>query len=167
MKPINTHLDSKLTAQTRKLEQMTLILNRNLPPECYGHYHVANIRHDTVIIITDSPVWTTRLRQLGPLILKILTSFQDNHQTNHQTNHLTHSTLTASIQPDSMQQQLHHVRIISRYGPVPDHHQPAPVKRTISQQSCQQITQTASYISDKKLKNALLKISKHSNKSEP
>ena len=148
MRPINIHLDSKLTAQTRKLEQMTLILKNKLPPECDGHYHVASIRNDTVIIITDSPVWTTRLRQLGPLILQALIDSLADLQPN-------------STQPNSIQQRLHHVRVVSRYGPVPDHHQPTAVKRTISQQSCQQITQTASYISDEKLKNALLKISRH------
>ena len=145
MKPINIHIDSKLTAQTRKLEQMTMLLKNNLPPECDGHYHVANIRDDTVVVITDSPVWTTRLRQLGPLILQILSRSVQAH----------------SMGPKSTQQQLHHVHIVSRYGPIPDHHQPPAVKRTISQQSRQQIEQTASYISDKKLKNALLKISKH------
>ena len=145
MRPINIHLDSKLTAQTRKLEQMNLILKSNLPPECDGHYNVAGIRGDTVIIITDSPVWTTRLRQLSGLILQTLTRSAPAH----------------SDLAQSSQQPLHHVRVVSRYGPIPDHHQPTPVKRTISQQSCQQIAQAASYISDKKLKNALLKISRH------
>jgi len=140
MRPINIHLDSKLTAQTRKLEHLTLILKNNLPPECDGHYHVASIRNDTVIIVTDSPVWTTRLRQLGPLILQAL----------------------ANSAADSVRQRLLHVRVISRHGPSLNQRQPAVVKRTISQQSCRQIAQTASYISDKKLKNALLKISRHS-----
>jgi predicted nucleic acid-binding Zn ribbon protein len=152
MRPINVHLDSKLTAQTRRLEQMTLILKSRLPPECDGHYHVASIRDDTVVIITDSPVWTTRLRQLGPLILQSLAN-----SPSYSAHHSAHSSTRAN----SIQQQLHHVRIVSRYGPIPDHHQPRTVKRTISQQSRQQIAQTASYISDKKLKNALLKISRH------
>ena len=152
MRPINIHLDSKLTAQTRKLEQMTMLLKNNLPPECDGHYHVASIRDDTVVVITDSPVWTTRLRQLSPLILQIL--------ADHMANPLAHSA-THSVQPNSIQQRLRHVRIVSRYGPIPDHHQPTAVKRTISQQSRHQIAQTASYIGNKKLKNALLKISRH------
>jgi hypothetical protein len=150
MKPINTHLDSKLMTQARKLEQLTLVLRNNLPPECGDHYHVTGIRTDTVMIVTDSPAWTTRLRQLSPSILQALATASTST-----------STLTNAIR---LPHAIHHVRINTRHGPVPDRHQPTAMKRTISQQSRQHIAQTASYISDKKLKNALLQISKHGKK---
>lgn len=132
------HLDSGLKAQARKLEKLTLTLKQHLPPECDGHYYVTNIHENTVVIITDSPVWTTRLRQLGPLILQSLSG------------HSAHP--------------LHHVRISSRLGPVIERPTVTKVQRSLSRRSSDQIAQTASYIGDSKLKNALLKISRHRKK---
>lgn len=138
MRQLNNALDPRILAQARKLEKLTMLLRNALPPECDGHYHVAAIHNDTLVIVTDSPVWTTRCRQLGPLILQ---------------------TLKNKVPPI-----LQHVRIISRHGPVVSTHEPAVVKHELSQQSSQHIAQTAAYIKDKPLKEALLKISRHGQK---
>jgi hypothetical protein len=138
MKPLNNALDPVILAQTRKLEHLTMLLRNKLPPECDGHYHVAAIHNSTLVIVTDSPVWTTRLRQLGPLILQ---------------------TLKKKV-PYSLQ----HVRIISRHGPAVSIYETPVVKHELSQQSSQHIAQTAAYIKDKPLKEALLKISRHGQK---
>lgn len=138
MKPFNAQLDSRLLARTRTLSQLTLLLRNALPPECDGHYNVAAIHDRTVIIVSDSPVWTTRLRQLGTSILQTLAG--------------------------KTRQPLQHVRIISRHGPVVSDYKQPVVKRQLSQQSGRQITQTASYINDKSLRDALLKIARRSKK---
>lgn len=131
MKKLNNALNPGLLGQTRKLEHLTMLLSNSLPPECYGHYHVAATHGSTLVIVTDSPVWTTRLRQLGPLIIQTMQG--------------------------SVPQKLQHVRIISRHGPVVSNYQPPVVKHELSQQSSNHIAQTAEYIKDKPLKEALLK----------
>ena len=138
MKQLNTALDPTILAKARKLEHLTTLLRNELPPECDGHYQVAAIHDRTLVVVTDSPVWTTRLRQLGPLILQIL--------------------------ENKTPQNLQHVRIISRHGPTISNHEPPTVKHELSQQSSQLIAQTASYIKDKPLQKALLKISRHGKK---
>ena len=141
MKQLNNALDPGILAHARKLERLTMLLRNELPPECDGHYHAAAIHDNTLVIVTDSPVWTTRLRQLGPKILQLL-----KNKT-----------------PRSLQ----HVRIISRQGPAVSNHEPPVIKRELSQTSSQHIAQTASYIEDKPLKKALLKISRHGQKKTP
>lgn len=138
MKKLNNALNPSILGQTQKLEHLTMLLRNSLPPECDGHYHVAATHGPTLVIITDSPVWTTRLRQLGPLILQTM---QEN-----------------------VPLKLQHVRIISRHGPVISTYQPPVVKHELSQQSSRHIAQTAEYIKDKPLKNALLKIARHGQK---
>lgn len=135
MKQLNNVLDPGILAHSRKLEQLTMLLRNALPPECDGHYHAAAIHDNTLVIVTDSPVWTTRLRQLGPQILQIL--------------------------KNKTPRKLQHIRVISRHGPAVSNHEPPVIKRELSQQSSQHITQTANYIKDKSLKEALLKIAQH------
>ena len=141
MKQLNNALDPGILAHARKLERLTMLLRNELPPECDGHYHAAAIHDSTLVIVTDSPVWTTRLRQLGPQIIQLL--------------------------KNKIPQSLQHVRIISRHGPAVNKHEPAVVKHELSQQSSQHIAQTASYIKDKPLREALLKISRHGQKKHP
>lgn len=117
-----------------------MLLRTELPPECDGHYHAAAIHDSTLVIVTDSPVWTTRLRQLGPLILQTL--------------------------KNKTPQVLHHVRIISRHGPVVSTYETPVVKRELSEQSRHQIAQTAQYIKDKPLKDALLSIARRGQKKK-
>ena len=141
MKQLNNALDPGILAHARKLERLTMLLRKELPPECDGHYHAAAIHDSTLVIVTDSPVWTTRLRQLGPQILQLL--------------------------KNKTPQNLQHVRIISRHGPAVSHHEPPVIQHELSPQSSQLIAQTASYIKDKPLKEALLKMSRHAQKKHP
>ena len=138
MKPLKNAVDPGVLAQAQKLERWTMLLRSELPPECDGHYHVASIHDSTLVIVTDSPVWTTRLRQLGPLILQTL--------------------------KNKVSQNLQHVRIISRHGPAVSSYKPPAVKHELSPQSSRHIEQTAGYIQDKPLKDALLKIARHGHK---
>ncbi|MFC1589069.1 DciA family protein [Pseudomonadota bacterium] len=139
MEHFNSQLNPSIVSKAHHLEQLTLILDGVLPPETSGHYHVANIDNSTLVVITDSPVWTTRLRQLGPTIIETL-----SNQTG---------------------ERFQHVRIISRHGSIETPPQVTPtINRVLSEASSQQLIQTAEHIKDKELKEALLKISKRSKK---
>ena len=139
MKLFSHQLSPALVSKSHKLEQLTSILTGELPPETSGHYHVAGIDNSTLIIITDSPVWTTRLRQLGPLIIQALTN--------------------------KTGKDLQHVRIVSRHGSIKaPHHADLTINRVLSKKSGEQVAQAAEYIEDQELKEALLKLSKRSEK---
>ena len=138
MDSFNSRLDAPLRKRAQELGRLTTLLRSQLPPESDGHFHVANIHDRTVVIITDSPVWTTRLRQLGPRILSLL--------------------------QNSGRKNLLHIRVFSRPGPAP-----APVRtktasgkpKQISRESSRLISQTATFIEDRDLRAALLKLARH------
>ena len=141
MKPFNSQLNPALILKSHQLERLTSILNGELPTETSGHYHVAGVDNSTLVIITDSPVWTTRLRQLGPTIIEALS--------------------------DKTGKRLQHIRIVSRHGsikapPQVNH----TINRVLSEQSAQQVAQAAEYIQDEDLKEALLKFSKRGKSSK-
>ena len=141
MKLFSHQLNPALISKSHQLEQLTSILISELPPETNGHYHVADIDNSTLVVITDSPVWATRLRQLGPLIIQILAN--------------------------KTGKELQHVRIISRHGSIKaPYHADQTINRVLSEKSGQQIAQAAEHIKDKKLKEALLKFSKRSKKAD-
>jgi len=141
---LNSRLDDSLRKRAQELRRLTSLLRSELPPESDGHYHVANIHDRTVVLMTDSPVWTTRLRQLGPNILTILHNGGRKH--------------------------LLHIRVFSRPSQTVENKPSQPVKkqaRLISRQSSQLIHQAASYIADDGLRDALLKLANHTSKKEP
>ena len=132
MDSFTSRLDASLKKRAHELARLTAVLRSELPPEIDGHFNVANIHDRTLVIMTDSPVWTTRLRQLGPRILTIL---QNNGG-----------------------QKLLHIRVFSRPARAAPARPSAPVKtgpKTISPQSSQMISQTAACIADDDLRAAL------------
>lgn len=133
MRPIQTRLDEQLISQAKRLDALTQCLKQSLPLECEGHYHVTRLQQGTLHLITDSPVWTTKMRQLGPRILEVLTQ--------------------AGIK------NLQHVNITSRVNYQPPA-RPAPVKvrRELSREAGEQIARSADYIEDEALSNALKKL---------
>lgn len=139
MKPFNRQLNPALLSKSQQLAQLTSILSGDLPAETSGHYHVAGADHSTLVIITDSPVWTTRLRQLAPSIIEILSS-----------------KVKGGIQ---------HIRITSRHGSInaPKQRLDA-IERVLSEQSAQQVAQTAAHIKNKDLKAAMLKLAERGKK---
>jgi hypothetical protein len=134
----NARLDDSLRKRAQELGRLTSVLRSELPPESDGHYHVANIHDRTVVIMTDSPVWTTRLRQLGPRILTIL--------------------------QNSGRKNLLHIRVFSRPAQSPVARPPDSEKikpRQISRQSSRLLNQAATSIEDDGLREALLKLASH------
>lgn len=144
MKTLGSQLNPTLLARSRRYEKLTLLLHQHLPPECDGHYAVTNIHQRELVIMADSPVWATRLRQLAPQILA-----------------LTRQDFA----------QLQHVQIKSRLPASVTAQTPASaaakprVRRQISLRASQQISSAASSITDRALKNALLKLARHHAKS--
>ncbi len=135
----DSRLDKRLIKRARALGRLTALLRAQLPPECDGHFHVANIRDRTIAIMTDSPVWTTRLRQLGP---QILTALHDDGRKN-----------------------LLHVRVFSRPSQKSAVHRVKPRRKPqpkrISSQSSRLIQQAAACIDDDALRQALQKLACH------
>ncbi len=143
MKTLCSQLDPVLLARSRRYEKLTLLLRQHLPPECDNHYAVTGIQQQELIIMADSPVWATRLRQLAPDIIALVRQ------------HIA---------------QIQHVQIKSRFATAPLPPGKGTVKtvatgRQLSQRAGQQITSAASCISDEALKNALLKLARHQRKS--
>lgn len=126
------------------LAQYTRILDKVLPIECRNHVQVANIRQQNLMLITDSPVWTTRLRQLSPQILQFL---HDNNIENTQ--------------------MIHHIQISTRYQNNDTNKQAAHLKKSqhkpvISEKTSHLLSQSANTIDNQQLKNALLRVASHS-----
>jgi hypothetical protein len=146
MKPINEQINAIFLNQAQKLSQYTRLLHSFLPIEYRNHVAVANIRDQNLILITDSPVWTTRLRQLSP---QILTYIGENNSKIDKT------------------QTFHHVQISTRYhasnmqAQQSTSHQHRP---KISKKTAELLMQSASSIDDQRLKSALIKIAGHSDK---
>lgn len=140
MKLLSHQLNPNLVSTAHQLDQLTSVLRGELPSETEGHYHVAGIKDNTLVIITDSPLWNTKLRQLGPAIIQTLS---DN----------------------KIGKTLQHVRVISRHGPIKALKQTSQtVNRVLSEGSGQQVAQAAKYIKNDDLRKALLKLSTRSKK---
>lgn len=159
MKPLNEQINPHFVAQARKLAQYRQLLHKILPIECRQHVEVANIRNQNLMLITDSPVWTTRLRQLSPQILQFL-----------HDNPLHSDTGTANDSPvrDTL---IHHIQISTRYNSAyasqsANKQRPSDRKKKkklhISEKTAAVLSQSADSISHPQLKASLLKIARHS-----
>lgn len=154
MKPFNEQIDPKFVIQAKKLAQYTQLLHQILPIECRNHVEVANIRNQNLMLITDSPVWTTRLRQLNPQILQFIRENSTNTDTG-----------------DNKTQIIHHIQISTRYNANKTNHvgahqqQLSPEKENqrphISEKSAALLSQSANSIDHQPLKTALLRVASH------
>ena len=146
MKPINEQINPNILIQAKKLTQFMQLLQNILPIECRNHVQVANIRNQNLMLITDSPVWTTRLRQLSPQILQYI---QENTSSHRKT------------------EMIHHIQISTRYHSTTSNAETSVPERNlnkpeISEKTADLLTQSADSISHQQLKKALLKIASHS-----
>jgi len=67
----NSDLNS-LLEHAKYLQQLTQALRDSLDTRLAAHVTVANLREQTAVITTDTPVWLTRLRYQAPTILHLL-----------------------------------------------------------------------------------------------
>lgn len=61
-----------LLQQSQRLLHLTRTLQEHLPEPLNRHCTVANIHNDSLILLTDSPVWSSRLRFHAPALLREL-----------------------------------------------------------------------------------------------
>ena len=148
MKQINEQINPIILQQTQKLLQFTKLLRSVVPVECHNHVQVANIRNQTLMLITDSPVWTTRLRQLSPQILQFV---QNN--------------MFPSESEDNKSKIIHHIQINTRYQTAAENtpalQKKARRKLQISEATAELLSQSANSLENEQLKAALLKVSRH------
>ena len=154
MKSIHDQISTGVFNQANALTRLSLLLHNILPIECRDHVQVANVRQQMLILITDSPVWTTRLRQLSPQILRYI------HQNTTKFN-ACFGKLKSSQNP-----VIHHVQISTRFHSntssshtIKNIHKPVISKKTL-----ELLSQSAEDISHLPLKNALLKLARRNNK---
>ncbi|MDT8282520.1 MAG: DciA family protein [Gammaproteobacteria bacterium] len=150
MKTFIEQINPNFIIQAKKLGRLTKLVHSILPVECHGHVTVGGIRDQNLMLITDSPVWTTRLRQLSPQILQ------------HISSNMTGMGDTQTI---------HHVQINTRYHASAVEKQQLQTGKhrhrpQISEKSALMLSQSANSITHQKLKTALLKLASHS-KAKP
>lgn len=137
MDNIALKLSFKFTKKTQELNRLNYAVKMSLPIDCHDHLEIADIRDNQLIILTDSPVWQTRLRMYSQTILEAL----------HQHAGIKLNRVTLRLTPKK--------RIIEK---------PQPIFRTLSNNNAKLITQTANGISDPALQAALLRLSRHKQK---
>jgi hypothetical protein len=160
MKRINEQINPVFLQQTQKLAQFTKIIRAVLPAECLNHVKVANIRNQTLMLVTDSPVWTTRLRQLSPQILQFV---QKNMPVSVSENT---SENTLGNNPENQNTDIiHHLRISTRYQTanrdVGLQKKKSREKLHISQKTAELLSQSADSFDNDQLKTALSKLAAH------
>jgi hypothetical protein len=143
MKPLNEQINPKFVKQAQVLSQYAHLIQICLPVETFKHVNVANIRDGSLVLVTDSPVWSTRLRHMIPQMLQTI---RDN------------SLHLSGIQP------VHQIQIKTRYQaqPAAGNKHGSELKkhqRRASLSTTRLLASSASAVSDEKLKKSLLKLS--------
>lgn len=115
------------------LEKLTAITSACLPESCRGHVSAAGIRDNQLILITDSPVWGSRIRLSSQSILHMI----EEH---------------TGLKPTGIRIRQAQPRKIPE--PPVRHH------RHIDSRTSQMISQAAESISDPALKQAILRLSR-------
>ena len=154
MKSFSEQIDPRFMIQAKKLAKYSRLLQQILPIECRNHVEVANIRNQNLMLITDSPVWTTRLRQLCPQILQFIRENSVNTDTSNKK-----------------MQIIHHIQISTRYNPANarqtgTRQQQISSERErqrprISEKTAELLSQSANSMSHQPLKTALLRVASH------
>lgn len=135
MKQLSSLINPGLTKQTQQIARIDRLLKSALPVAGHPHIQVANIVDTELVVITDSPAWSTRLRLHTQDMLYMLAQHTDCGITNIRIrllkNHNKNKLLPAAKKP------------------IP-----------LSNNSAALIQQTADSISDSELKRSLLQLAK-------
>lgn len=135
MKRLSSLINPELTRRTHQLERIDQLLKSTLPVAAHQHIQAVNIADRELVVTSDSPAWSTRLRLHINDILYMLDQYTDYGIT--------------SI----------HIRLLRNRNPARS--TPTPKKPILlSKNSSQAIQQAAESVSDPELKNSLLKLSK-------
>ncbi len=139
MQRFSNKLSPSIRQKAQQLKRLQQAILASLPLDCHDHIHIAGIRDNQLIVLTDSPVWQTRLRLYSQSMLEAL------HQ---------HANI-----------KLNRVRIRLTPGQR-EIEEPPPEPRVLSPQSAQIIEQTARGVSDEALSRALLRLSRKAKSPE-
>ncbi len=153
MKSIFEQLDPGMLRRVKNLSLITHILRQTMPASMQLHFHVVKISQQTLSVLTDSPVWATKLRQLAPQMIK---SLHAERLAN------TYKTQLNTVIPASLK----HIQVLTRPAQISaqalTEAEKAPeTQRYISKKTASLLTQTASFITDDKLSDVLKRLSRH------
>lgn len=137
MENISKKLRQHIRKKAHELDRLNHAVKISLPVDCHDHVDVAGIRDNQLIILTDSPVWQTRLRMYSQTILEAL----------QQHSGIKLNRVILKLTPQK--------RVIK---------EAPPVYRNISKASSDIIAQTANCISDPDLQAALLHLTQKTKK---
>ncbi len=148
MKSIFEQLDPKLLIKSKNLSVLTHILQEVLPTQSHLHFQVVNINQHTLFVMTDTPVWATKLRQLAPVLIELLHKKRHNRAYNINLGQLIPETIR-------------HIQVLTRPGQMVSTPPLRTIQnqRNISAQVATWLTQTADYINDAELSQALHRLS--------
>ena len=137
MDNISLKLSLKFRKKALELKRLNHAVKISLPLDCHDHLEIADIRDNQLIILTDSPVWQTRLRMYSHTILEAL----------HQHAGVKLNRVTLRLSPKK--------RVIP---------EKPPIFRTLSEKNANLIQQTANCINDPDLQAALLNLARRTKK---
>lgn len=123
---------AELLQRAREIRRSTEQVRRQLPPDLAGHVTAAQFEEGRLVLLTDSPVWASRLRFAEPGLRASL-----NH--------------VGEIK----------VKVLPSGGMIRTRKRSRPGVRTLSAQSAEQIRAIAAAVSDPQLTRALLKLAAH------
>ncbi|MCW9012701.1 MAG: DUF721 domain-containing protein [Gammaproteobacteria bacterium] len=72
MKSISQLISKNIQNKAGQLKALNQIIKATVPENCRDHISVAGIRENRLILITDSPVWASRLRLYTQNMLAML-----------------------------------------------------------------------------------------------
>lgn len=129
-----------LVTEARRLSRLTRLLQNELDSALAPHCQVTRLAPPELTILTDSPVWATRLRLHASVLAKQL-----------------HEKYIEFQKVEYIE-----VKVYPSRHETPD---PEPLPRQISSEAANSIIAMAQSLEDEPLKEALLKLAKHA--SEP
>lgn len=128
---------SGLARKAHLLAQIDQLIDAILPLDIRPHVQVANVRERTLILLTDSPAWNTKVRFLSHTLLTELNALCNSNLSRIHT-----LTRPVSIQRAASQ-------LKKKQAAVP------------SRNTAEQIGQVASQFEDDALREALQRLSRH------
>lgn len=137
MKSISNLINRKIQFKAKHLEKLTRLIKASLPLNCQDHVQVSDIRDFQLVLITDSPAWSSRLRLYSKNMIQML----EEH-----TNIKVNRVLVKLSQPKKPAE-----KIVKKF-------------RHLNKKSALLIQQTAEAIEDPDLKRALNHLAKNSAK---
>lgn len=140
MKTIANLIHQNLQKKATELTRLDQIVTSALPTGCQNHVNVAGVRDNQLILVTNSPVWASKLRLYRQNIIQMLAEHGDIKIS---------SVLIRQSHADKIETKPRAKKL-----------------RHLDEPSARLINQTADSISDPALKQALYHLAKNTNKSD-